>query len=292
MDFSTNHNVQDMRYNNPQLIAMKPTLIKIHSENSDFQYIETLRRNRVKRQSSGEFFVEGVRAINQALQDGWKINAWVYSRERRLSDWAESILLRAPASQHYELSFSLQQKLSQKEDTSELLALAAIPPDDLGRIPATHLVVVLDRPASPGNLGSILRSCDALGADGLVITGHAADLYDPETIRATTGSFFSVPAVRLASLAPLVAWIEQLKQRPDGWQVVGTSARAALPLHAQDFRPPIILLIGNETHGLSQNMRALCDALVTIPMSGSATSLNVANAASIFLYEIARQRHT
>lgn len=271
-------------------IRMKPSLIRLYTENSEFQTIETLRRNRTKRHASGEFFIEGVRAINQALRHQWKINAWIYSREKRLSDWAEGILERSPASRHYELTLALQQKLSQKEDTSELLALAAIPPDDLQRIPATSLVVVLDRPASPGNLGSIIRSCDALGADGLVITGHAADLYDPETIRATTGSFFSLPSVCLPSPAPLAAWILSLKQETTDWQVVGTSAHSQTPLQQHNFRLPTLLLIGNETHGLSQNMRSLCNSLVTIPMSGSATSLNVANAASICLYEIARQR--
>lgn len=269
---------------------MKPSLIKVYTENNDFQHIETLLRNRVKRTASGEFVVEGVRAINQAIYDDWKINAWIYSRDKRLSDWAERILNNNPAPRQYELPLALLKKLSQKEATSELLALVAIPPDNLGRIPAASLVVVLDRPSSPGNLGTIIRSCDALGADGLVITGHAVDLFDPETIRATTGSFFSLPIVRLASPADLAQWVEAFKQRSENWQVVGTSARGVVLLQEQDFRRPTILLIGNETHGLSQKMRALCDSLVTIPMSGSATSLNVANAAAIFLYEIHRQR--
>ena len=145
---------------------MKSTLIKVYTENNDFQYIETLRRNRTRRHASREFFLEGVRAINQALKEGWKVNAWIYTRETRLSDWAAGILNNIPAPRHYELPFALLKKLSQKEDTSELLALAAMPPDDLERIPAARLVVVLDRPASPGNLGAIIRSCDALGADG------------------------------------------------------------------------------------------------------------------------------
>lgn len=271
---------------------MPPQIVTIHSANAAFQTIETLQRNRHKRMRQRAFFVEGVRAINHAVDNGWQIEAFIYSRGRRLSDWSQAKLANSTAKTHYELPPELMEQLSQKEDPSELLAIVAMPPDDLSRIPVTAqaLVVLLDRPASPGNLGSIIRSCDALQASGLVISGHAADLYDPETIRATTGSFFSLPAVRVSSPTDIAPWLAGLKQRLPALQVIGTSAKAAVPIHQHDFRPPTILLIGNETLGLSQSYRALCDAMLTIPMSGSASSLNVASAASIILYEIARQR--
>lgn len=269
-----------------------PKLVKLYSENSDFQHIETLRRNRTKRNRSREFFVEGVRAIQQAIHNGWTINAFVYSRDKRLSRWAEDILARPIAKTHYELPLKLVEKLSDKQDTSELLALVAMPQDDLARIPVrTHLLsVVLDRPANPGNLGAILRSCDALRADGLIITGHAVDLYDPETIRATTGSFFAVPAIRLASHHQVLPWFKHVRDRLGPLQIVGTSAKAKLSIADRDFTLPTVLVIGNETHGLGENYRSLCDCMVTIPMHGSATSLNVACATSIILYEVDRQR--
>ncbi len=268
------------------------TTIKIFNENSDFQTIETLRRNWVKRNRAGEFFVEGVRPITQAVENEWEIHALVFSREKRLSDWAEGIIQKSGAKKHFELPLHLMEKLSDKEGTSELIAIMAMPADDLSRIPVREkmLVVVLDRPASPGNLGAILRSCDALGVDGLVITGHAADLYDPETIRATTGSFFCLPAVRLLSHKELVPWLEDLKQHVKGLQIVGTSAKATIPIQKHDFTAPTVLLVGNETNGLSDAYQALADEMVTIPMGGYASSLNVACAASILLYEISRQR--
>ena len=192
----------------------------------------------------------------------------------------------------YELSVPLMDMLSQKEDPSELIALVAIPPDDLNRIPLRRnpMVLVLDRPVRPGNIGTILRSADALRGDGLVITGHSADLYDPEAIRASTGSFFSVPSVRLPSHNELIPWIEALRKKAPGLQIVGTSAKAEQPIHQFDFTRPTVLLLGNETRGLSEAYREMSDALVTIPMDGDATSLNLASAASILLYEIDRQR--
>jgi TrmH family RNA methyltransferase len=271
---------------------MSAAIIKIFTQNSDFQYIETLRRNRVKRHQSQEFFVEGVRSIDQALQNNWEISAFVYSKEKRLSDWAENILQNSLAKKHYELPFNLLKELSLRDDPSELIALITMPGDALSRIPVgdNPLVVILDRPVLPGNIGSVIRSCDALRVDGLIITGHSADLYDPETIRATTGSFFSIPTVRLSSHRQLIPWIEQLKNRFPKLQVVGTSAKAKTPIQDFNFSCPTILLAGNETHGISENYRALCDDMITILMSGSASSLNLACAVSIMLYEIDRQR--
>jgi TrmH family RNA methyltransferase len=271
---------------------MKPKTVKIFSENNQFQHVETLRRNREKRHRHRQFFVEGVRPINVAIEYGWEFDAFLYSPEQRLSGWAQDVLRQSRAQVHYELPLALLEKLSNKSEPSELLAVVTMPDDDLTRIPIRQnmLVVLFDRPASPGNLGTLIRSCDALGVDGLVITGHAADLYDPETISATTGSFFAVPSVRLPSQHELLPWFETIRQAIGPFQLVGSSAKAEIDIAAHDWTPPTILAIGNETWGLSTSYKALCDALVRIPIGGSATSLNVACAASIMLYEIDRQR--
>lgn len=269
-------------------------LIKIHTKNNHFQYLETLRRNRSKRSKANTFFVEGVNLINGAIEHHWEIHAFAYVNDYRLSDWATGILKNSKARIHYELPLDLMANISQKENTSELIAVVDIPPDDLNRIPESvnPLIVVLDRIASPGNLGTIIRSCDALGVDGLVLTGHAADLYAPETIRATTGSFFAVPVVRRGSPKDLLPWFDTLKEKYPPLEIVATSANATVYLADYNFSKPIVLLIGSENHGLSVFYRDLADHSVTIPMSGSASSLNVACATSIILYEIDRQRVT
>ncbi len=271
---------------------MPPRVKKLYSENNDFQRAETLRRNRHKRHKQREFFVEGVRPINQALSHGWGVNAFYYTREKRLSGWAEGILAQSTAQVHYELPAALMDKLSLKTDPSELIALVAMPDDDLARIPVRPdlLVVVFDRPASPGNLGAIIRSCDALGAHGLVMTGHAADLYDPETVSATTGSLFALPVVRLDAPQDLVPWFDTLRQRLGALHVVGSDEKGTLELADHDWTAATILVVGNETWGMSQFFRALCDTVVRIPIYGSASSLNVACATSILLYECDRQR--
>jgi tRNA G18 (ribose-2'-O)-methylase SpoU len=271
---------------------MKPVVIRISKENAYFQHVESLRRRREKRQKHREFFVEGVRPINQALKYNWHIKAFLYAPENRLSDWARNILSHSPAETHVELTPALLEKLSNKAEPSELLAVVAMAEDDLARIPvrAQMLVVSFDRPASPGNLGTIIRSCDALQVDGLIISGHSVDLYDPETISASTGSFFALPVVRLPSHKELQPWLTALNQQFGKIQVVGSDEKGSMTLDTCDFKQPTLLVVGNETWGMSVAYRELCDVIVNIPIYGSASSLNVACATSIILYEIDRQR--
>jgi tRNA G18 (ribose-2'-O)-methylase SpoU len=271
---------------------MKPVVLKISKENAYFQHVESLRRKREKRQKHGEFFVEGVRPINLALKYNWPIKAFLYAPEDRLSDWARAILKHSPAKTHVELTPALLAKLSSKTEPSELLAIVAMPADDLARIPVKErmLVAVFDRPASPGNLGTLIRSCDALQVDGLILSGHGVDLYDPETISASTGSFFALSVVRLPSHKELQPWLAAIKLRVGEVQVIGSDEKGCMALDMCDFSRPTLLVIGNETWGMSAAYRALCDTIVKIPIYGSASSLNVACATSIILYEIDRQR--
>jgi len=272
--------------------SLAPHIVRVHSANNHFQHAEVLRRNRHKRQQYREFFLEGVRPINLALRHGWTVTAYYYAPERGLSDWAKAILRDSTAPIHYELPPKLLGDLSNKTEPSELVALAAMPEDALSRIPvaASPLVVVFDRPSSPGNLGTLIRSCDALGVNGLVLTGHGADLYDPETISASRGSLFALPVVRLDGPRDLQPWFDALRQRAGGLHIVAADEEAAVDVWRHDFTGPTVLLLGNEKWGLSAALKEMAHTLVRIPMQGAASSLNVAVAASIVLYEIERQR--
>ncbi len=267
-------------------------IIKIVKANAQFQLLNALKTNREKRNKDG-FIFEGVRNINNALKYNWKIKAFFYSTDSGLSNWAKEILKNSSAEIHYDLSAELLKQLSNKEEASELLALAEMPKDDLSKIKISSnlLVVVFDRPASPGNLGTIIRSCDSFGVDGLIITGHASDVYDQETVSATTGSLFSLPIVRLPSQKELESWISKLREKYPDLQVVGTDESGSKTIYEYDFNQPTILLAGNEKWGLSAGYKELADTMVKIPMEGSASSLNVAVATSIIISEIKRQRN-
>jgi TrmH family RNA methyltransferase len=264
----------------------------VNSPTDEFQLVQALVRNRRQRARQGKFVVEGVRPINQALEHGWTIDAVWYPAGRALSRWAAAVLESGRAAVYVEAAPELMAQLGEKDEPSELLAVVETRPDDLGRIPRPPdaLVVAFDRPVSPGNLGSLVRSSDALGAHGVLVTGHAADVYDPQAIRASTGSVFALPVVREGSMEAVSAWLATLRTEIPGLQVVGSSAGAATPVADVDLTRPTVLALGNETKGLSHAWREACDELVVIPMCGAADSLNAAAAGSILLYEAARQR--
>ncbi|WP_369200653.1 TrmH family RNA methyltransferase [Streptomyces sp. PU-14G] len=264
--------------------------VRITTRNARFQQWHALLANRTKRQRGGEFLVQGVRPLRLAVEHGWPLTALLYPAGRRLTDWARS-LLDAPdvPGDRVAMAPELLAELSEREDgDAELVAVARMPGDDLTRIPVgpSFLGVLFDRPTSPGNIGTLIRSADAFGADGLVVTGHAADVYDPKSVRASTGSLFSLPAVRVPSPRDLDAWRED-----HDITLVGTDEAGDDLLFDTDLTGPTLLLIGNETTGLSNAWRERCDRTVRIPMHGAASSLNAANAATAVLYETARQRH-
>ena len=273
---------------------MKHRKVRIEVDNSEFQFVETLRRNRTKRQRHGAFFVEGVRSINAVIHAGWQIQGIYHAYDRPLSDWAKQTVSATHEATVFQLAGPLMAQLSQRDEPSELVMVVRIPDDDPSRIPIDEnlLVVLVDRPASPGNLGTLIRSCDALGAHGVVITGHATDLYSPEVVRATTGSLFALPIVRLPSHREALSWVAELKVHLPRLHIVGSSAQASSHVFEHDFRMPTILCLGNETWGLSKNYRTACDTVIRIPMpyARTATSLNMACAATTLLYEVQRQR--
>lgn len=266
----------------------------IFSKNADYQRFEVLKHNRNKRYKYNEFFVEGVKNINSAILNNWKIVSFIYTREKTLSDWAENILKTVKTSINYELTSQLMADLSEKNDTSELIAIVAMRADDLSKVQLSHnpLIAVFDRASNKGNLGTIIRSCDALGIDVLILTGHSVDLYDTDVIVSSMGSFFRVQVIRVTQNNQLFDFINNLREKYSDFKAIGTTAHKQFPLYQVDLTVPSMIFIGNETEGLCNTYKENCDYMVTIPMAeqSSATSFNVACAATVLFYEAARQR--
>ena len=276
-----------------------PTVLRVSARNASFQQWQALLVNRRKRQRAGEFVVQGVRPITLALRHGWPVRALIYDAGRPLSKWAAAIVddtsPAAAGAQRVAMAGDLLRELGEKDEESpELIAVAALPADDYSRIPVgpDFLGVVLDRPASPGNIGTVVRSADAFGAAGVIVTGHGADPYDPKAVRASTGSLFAVPVVRDDRPAGVLEWAQAVRRSGVPLTVLGTDERGDVEVAGQDLTGPALLVVGNETTGLSEAWRAACDRIVRIPITGSASSLNAASAATVLLYEAARQRAT
>ena len=267
--------------------------MRVSSRGARFQEWAALLGNRSKRQRRGEFIVQGVRPITLAVRHGWPVRELLYNADAALSRWARETQEAAPRAASVAVSADLMAELGGKDEgVPELLAVVALPADELSRIPAGPglLAVVFDRPASPGNIGTLIRSADAFGASGVIVTGHAADVYDPRSVRASTGSLFALPVVRAASHRPVLDWAAALRAGGTGVAIVGADENGGRDAAVVDLTGPTLLLSGNEATGLTAGWRDACDALARIPMLGAASSLNAATAASVLLYESARQR--
>ena len=265
----------------------------IYTKNAAYQKFEVLKTNRNKRYRYHEFLVEGVRSLKEAVKNGWKINSLLYAREG-LSDWAKDMVRTVKTEMNYCLTPELMRDLSGKEDTSELMAVIEMREDSLetvqlGKVP---FIVLFDRPSNRGNLGTMIRSCDALGADMLILTGHGVDLYDPDVVVSAMGSFFNLPVIRMADQDVLFRFVDEMKKKYEAFQLVGTTAHKETPVYTVNLKAPTLLMMGNETMGLNKAFKEKCDVLCTIPMAETsyASSFNVSCAASILMYEITRQR--
>jgi TrmH family RNA methyltransferase len=268
--------------------------IIINSKNADYQKFEVLKSNRNKRYRYNEFLVEGVRSLKEAAACGWEIHSLIYP-DAPLSDWAREFIATVKTEINYRLTPELMRELSGKSDTSEMMAVIAMREDNLDavKLSANPFIVLFDRPSNHGNLGTLIRSCDALGADLFLITGHAVDLYEPDVVVSAMGSFFKVPVVRVEDNTKLWDFIANLKSDYSDFTVIGTTAHRQHPIWEAPLSKPFMLMIGNETMGLNAAFKEKCDLLCTIPMAEDsyATSFNVSCAATAMMYEAVRQRN-
>jgi len=276
----------------PKRTAGQPVTRSITRQDNYFQRADVLKRNREKRTRYGQFLVEGVAQISIAVQNGWTLAALLIMAGRPLSDWAQGLVQSSSAEEVWEVAPDLMALLSDKDETSEVMAIVnakALTPAD---IPARQngLIVVFDRPGSPGNLGSSIRSADAFGADGIIVTGHAVDIYDPFVVRSSMGALFALPVATAESHREVEEWVRAARESGNDYQIVGSSGKTDHLLHDVSFIRPTVLILGNETVGMSRGYWEISDAVVKIPIGGALSSLNVSCAASILLYELTRQR--
>jgi tRNA G18 (ribose-2'-O)-methylase SpoU len=216
----------------------------------------------------------------------------VYAPDLLVSERAQALVERVDPSRRLALSGEVFASLSDRDQPQGIAALIRMEEPSLARLPLAEelLVVVAHQLRDPGNLGSIIRTADSAGATGLVIVEPSVDLYDPQTVRATMGSLFALPIVRLEDDGLLAPWYYQVRASGLQLLVVGTSAHGPQLYFEVDYRRPLVLLLGSERRGLPEPMRQQADAVVRLPMSGTSTSLNVSAAAAALIYEVVRQR--
>ncbi len=251
-------------------------------QNPKVKYVKSLRE-RKGRQTGNTFLVEGIRPVGEAFEAGADIQAVFYAPHMLDSDFAHWLIeaVQARGIACYAVSEAVFRSMAEKENPQGILAVVREVSLSLESLSPQNFSwgVALVSPQDPGNLGAILRSVDAVGADGVLVLDGGVDVYHPSVVRASMGTIFWHPLV-CTSFDAFEAWAKMHR-----YHVFGTSAHASRDYRmVESFPRPRLLLMGSEREGLQPRHLAICEASLRLPMQGRASSLNLAIATGVFLY--------
>jgi len=245
-------------------------------------------RDRGGRDDQRRIIIDGVREISRALDGGVQIVELYYFPELCRDESHQQILQSAAANgvQQIEVTPQIMEKLSFGNRVEGLVAVAEKPERTLLDLPIGDdaLVAVVEGVEKPGNLGAILRTADAAGVSALIVADGGTDLYNPNAIRASLGSIFTVPVCSVASQAA-INWLAQHQFRTFAARV-----DAKIDYSAADFRGRAAIVLGSESHGLTELWRTAGITAIRLPMHGRVDSLNLSATAAVLFYEALRQR--
>jgi TrmH family RNA methyltransferase len=255
--------------------------------NASVKQIRGLRARKA-REETGRYFIEGIRLVAKAVELGAPVETVVLSPEGMATELGRDLLAAEsrggpPCLQVTAAVFETLILRDGARGVGAVLRQQWEPLADV-RPEGARPWIALDEVRHPGNLGTILRTGEAVGGAGVFLLGDTTDPYDPVAVRASLGTLWAQRLVR-TTLPGLAAW-----KATHGCRLIGTSPGAALDYRACRYEPPLLLFMGSERCGLSPEMLALCDAVVRIPMLGQCDSLNLAVSASLVLYQIFDQR--
>ncbi len=246
------------------------------ASNPRVQRLRRLAARRSTRSAEGAYVIEGLTLVAEALSAGVELEA-IYAEDGA----ADS--LGHPAVPVVEVGAGVVTRVASTVTPQPVLAVARAAPARLTELAGATFVVVAAGLADPGNVGTLLRTAEAAGAGGVILTAGSVDVYNPKCVRASAGALFHVPVVTDVDLAPLVTWC-----RRQGLAIVGTAPTGGTAYDRCDLQRPLALVLGSEAHGLPARLPV--DDILTIPHAGRAESLNVAMAAAVVCFEVARQR--
>jgi len=254
--------------------------------NPKIKHIRKLAQKKYRKET-GAFFVEGLRTVGEALQTGAAIEALVIAPGLLVSEFGQSLFIQAQEQDiaSIEVSDAIFSSFTPKRAAQGIGAVVLQKWQNLDDITVSQqdMWIALDAVADPGNLGTIIRTADAVGCQGVILLGNATDPHDPTAVKASMGALFSQDLIR-TDWSSFLRWRNKYRLT-----LAGTSDSAELDYQAVKYKHPLVLLMGSERHGLNKEMMAACDHMVRIPMAGRSDSLNLAAASAVMLYEIYNQ---
>jgi RNA methyltransferase, TrmH family len=246
-------------------------------------------KERKERNKSGQFLVEGILHVGEASAAGWVLKSIFYAPDLLASDYANN-LIKVESEKGVRcitVSEEVLESLAEKENPQGIVAVVNQKTTDLASFSPDgfQFGLALVSPQDPGNVGTILRTLDAVGADGLFLLDGGVDPFHPSAVRASMGALFW-KSITQCTFAEFISWSGK-----NGYRLIGTSAHGNLDYRALKLsHQSSILVLGSEQKGLSGEQLLACDFTVKLPMRGRASSLNLAVAAGILLYSLMEKR--
>ena len=240
-------------------------------------------RDRKARKETGLFYIEGIKPVGEALFSDWIIKTIVIAPELIKSDYTHNLikLSKEKNLEVVEVEKEIFQHISEKDGPQGIGAVVHFQTNPLNLIEEMGGIWVgLDSVQDPGNLGTIIRTVDSAGANGIVLIGQCTDPFSFESVRSSMGAIFSVKVV-ISPMEEFLLWNTKTQIT-----LVGTSDKARVDFRKASYQNDMILLMGSEQKGLNPALMESCTCLVSIPMRGKSDSLNLAVATGIILYEI------
>jgi len=242
-------------------------------------------RQKKARLESGAFLVEGIHQVGEATEAGWEVESILYAPDLLTSKFARDLISRLGTTPR-PVSAQVMESLADKDNPQGILAIVRQKQTTLNDFTASapgakkiERAAAIVSPQDPGNVGTILRTLDAVGADALFLLDDGVELYHPTVVRSSMGIIFWKPIIQ-TSFDEFAEWSRQAN-----YQLIGTSAHGDVDYHTFVPNLPWILLLGNEQKGLSINQSKACYVTVSLPMRGRVSSLNLAVAAGVLLYQ-------
>lgn len=254
------------------------------AQNPFIKSLVLLQEKAKARKQSGTFLIEGVREIELAIKGNYELETILICPE--LVDLSNNLTIRKSNSPIIEISKEVYQKLAYRDTTEGILAVAKIKNLQLSdlKLPDNPLIVVMEAIEKPGNIGAMLRTCDAAKVDAVIIANPKTDLYNPNIVRSSVGCLFT-NQIACASTEDVITYL--IKNNINFYSATLQNSTA---YHTQNYTLPTALVVGTEATGLSQLWRDKATQNIIIPMQGEIDSMNVSVAAAILIFEAKRQR--
>jgi TrmH family RNA methyltransferase len=257
---------------------------KITGKNNDIiKNVKKLLSSTSKRREQGLFVLEGARLVFDVLNSFYKIKYFLITEDAYEKYQSKADLMVSACDSAYIISNEISEKLSDTKSSQGVFAVCYISDNNAFSYDNNSKLIALDNVQDPGNLGTIVRTAEALGING-VIVGGGCDIYNPKVLRASMGSMLRINIMQTDNL---VSTLEQIKS--NGLALCATSPDSnSVPITECDFSSGAVCVIGNEANGVSDEVMELCDCKITIKMLGRAESLNASVAAAITMWEMLR----